>query len=222
MKDQLLLNLPVQSDLTFDSFLPMPSNQRVFDAIYALQSKQAQGMCVLYGEKSTGKTHLLQALAYAHACQILEPADFDALNMKTHVYLVDDIHHMNLNQQENLFHAFNAIKAHGGIFVVSSAQEIDKTSLIPELRSRLLTLPQYHLELPQTEALEMLCVKLAYDRQLQIEPKVIRYLVTHIGRRVSALQEIIALLDTVSLRDKRKITIALVRELLQGRMLDVS
>lgn len=137
--------------------------------------------------------------------------------MTSSCYLVDDVDKLTNSQQENVFHIFNHIKANGGRLLVSSAVPIQQAELIPELKSRLLTLPQYHMEVPATEALQMLCVKLLSDRQLLVEPKVVNYLVSRAGRSVDMLQGLIDLLDKKSLTDKRKITTALVRDILQDK-----
>ena len=67
---------------------------------------------------------------------------------------------------------------------------------------------------PNDALLGAVLVKHFADRQLCVAPGVIAYLLTHMERSFAAAAEMACRLDSVSLRDRRAITVALARQLL--------
>ena len=55
------------------------------------------------------------------------------------------------------------------------------------------------------------------DRQLAVEPKVIDYLMKRIERSFPEVQRVVHRLDTLSLKEKSRVTIPLARKILEGR-----
>jgi chromosomal replication initiation ATPase DnaA len=85
---------------------------------------------------------------------------------------------------------------------------------LPDLRSRLAALPVAALAPPDDAVLEAVIVKLFADRQLRVEPDVVRFLANRIDRSFAAVAEAVAALDRAALAHGRAVTVPLVRSVL--------
>jgi chromosomal replication initiation ATPase DnaA len=86
---------------------------------------------------------------------------------------------------------------------------------LPDLDSRLRAVVTVGIGLPDDLLLEAVLLKHFADRQLRVTPDVVAHLITHMERSFAAAAEIAARLDSVSLRDRRAITVPLARQILR-------
>jgi chromosomal replication initiation ATPase DnaA len=82
-----------------------------------------------------------------------------------------------------------------------------------DLMSRLRALPVVTVTPPDDVLLQALMMKLAADRQIDLDPAVSSYLVQRLERSFSAVRSAIVTLDREALRQKRPISRALAAEL---------
>lgn len=211
--NQLILQFPHQPDYSADNFLPLPFNKSANSAVESFPTKEGD-ILVVYGPKGSGKTHLLRKWTELRLAKFVNVENIDDVEPREGLYAVDDLQELNIQQQEKLFHIFNYMKGIGGSLVVASQIPVAQLNLIPELRSRLLLGTQAELTAPQESDLKLLLVKWSQDRQLKLEQTVISYILSHCERSPQVLEGIVEALDTLSLAQKRKITIPLVRDIL--------
>jgi chromosomal replication initiation ATPase DnaA len=88
---------------------------------------------------------------------------------------------------------------------------------LPDLRSRLLTLPVAVLSDPDDELLSALYVKQFRDRQITLDAATASYLATHGARDAAGIRALIERLDRAALAGNRKITVALARMVMENR-----
>ena len=69
--------------------------------------------------------------------------------------------------------------------------------------------------MPDDVLLEAVLVKLILDRQLRVEPDVIKYILRRIHRSLGAARDLIGVLDEAALAQKRTISVPLVRSVLE-------
>lgn len=204
---QIPLTFPHHASYAADDFLVHKGNEVACQAL----ANMAFGL-VMYGEVGVGKTHLLALWSGQHKA-------VNALSMPPvagAVLAIDDVDQLSASQQEQLFHWFNALKEQGGQLLFTSTQPVAQLALLPDLQSRLLTLPQVEIGLPAEQDLAKLLLKWADDRQLQLDQPVVKYLMTRAARSPGKLEAMVAQLDQTSLAQKRAITIPFVRELLEA------
>ena len=206
---QLALSFPHTADYSSASLLP---TQGTLAARQALAEDHP--LILVYGEEGGGKTHLLHAWAEAHgatyAVSTCPPPPYPA------ALAVDDLDALPQSAQTQLFHAFNHMRQTGGKILVASRAPVSMLPLLPDLKSRLLTGVAVEVLPPSVEELAQLALKWASERQLILPPDVISYLLARAERSAPALRNLIAQLDTLSLEQRRAVTIPLARQALQG------
>jgi chromosomal replication initiation ATPase DnaA len=82
--------------------------------------------------------------------------------------------------------------------------------------SRLRALPVVTVTPPDDALLQALMMKLAADRQIDLDPALLNYLVQRVERSFGAVRAVIAQLDREALRQKRPVSRALAAELLRN------
>jgi len=111
-----------------------------------------------------------------------------------------------------LLHLFNLLREGGGHLLLTGASPPARWALaLPDLRSRLTALPVASLLPPDDAVLEAVIVKLFADRQLLVEPDVVRFLANRLDRSFAAAADAVAVLDRAALAHARAVTIPLVR-----------
>jgi chromosomal replication initiation ATPase DnaA len=222
---QLTFPMGIENSCTEPDFYPSPSHE---DAILWLQKWQQLPGLILCGPAKSGKSHLGRIWLHHAKAQAITPAMlvanptgytdkpllFDWNNL---VNQTDpDIGSLSQSTiEEALFHFFNGRNNQFFLFI---GQDIPTINL-PDLSSRLKTIPHAIIKPPTTETLRMLCLKRAQDYQWHLSPLVLDYLMVHIPRSFTALDHILGVLDQASLRDQRALTIPYVKSLIdQGEL----
>jgi DnaA regulatory inactivator Hda len=181
-----------------------------------------QPSLMLTGPSGCGKTHLLHIwaeLAEARLMPVtdLTPATLDSLMAAPVSLAIDDLDGgfgSSLYEQA-LFHIYNRWRETGDSLVLALRQPLAQCPIqLPDLASRLKTLPTAAVELPDDLLLARLLAKLFADRQITVPASVVGYLVSRMERSFKAAGELVEQLDRAALAQARPITIALVRQIL--------
>lgn len=175
---------------------------------------EAIGALIL-GEPHSGKTHLCQSFIEKnnHArflngqvCAANHPFEF-----KESLFVLDDADYA---PEPWLFHFFNHAKEKGAQFIITMSKHHQDWCTLPDLSSRLTTLPTFTLNLPDDAMVHALLKKNLIDHGVFVDDQVLTYLGKHIDRSYAAINQWVQLLDRLSAEQKRNITIAFVREIL--------
>ena len=207
---QFVLGFPVPEDLSPESFVQLPCNT---SALKAAQSLLPGHVLVVYGAPKSGKSHLLNWWQKQAAAILFKPADHLPPDGST--VAVDGLNRLMAQEQEAFFHLFNHIKNTQGKLLVTTDVPTAQLDLLPDLKSRLLTADHVEITAPQEEDLHILLTKWAADRQISLSEDVLTYLLRHADRSPHSLLMLIQKLDTLSLAQKRKVTVPLVKEALR-------
>ena len=226
---QLHLPIELAREPTLDEYLPGPNAEAVA-ALRRAAAGQGEPFIFLFGPPETGKSHLLQA-ACTIAAQHRRLAHYIPLGRPGIVPdILVDLERLDLVALDDLnliagqapwelavFDLFNRLREHGRALITTASTAPDDLSLdLPDLRSRLHWGPRYRL-LPLNEAdSETLLRESAHRRGMPLAPEVVRYILTHHPRNPAALLELVAGIDSLSLREQRPPTIPLVRRVMRN------
>jgi DnaA family protein len=218
---QLLLDVkPVKKDYLAEDFLPLSSSFHAHRVALGSLCSTFLG-CVIFGPVGVGKTHLINICAQYLSQNSDKIVYIDNINnlpsvdINIEYLLIDNLNEISIKQQELLFHWFNHLQSKGGKLVIATSKNIEDWANLADLRSRLLLLQQAIIELPNEKDLEIFISKQAFDKQVDLSVDVVNYLSTRSERNLAQVAELIDMLDDESLRNQRKITIPLIKQLLE-------
>jgi len=209
---QLTFDLPVRTALGRDAFFVSPANAR---AVARLDDwhNWPDGRIILVGPIGSGKSHLVHVWAADTGAQIIAATDLAvgaADKLAEHSFLViEDVNQIaGIDDCETaLFHLYNLVAAAGGkLLLTADSPPAHWEMILPDLKSRVLSMDLVALDAPDDGLLAALLVKLFKDRQISVGPDLIGYLVARMDRSAASAQVLVQALDALALAQKRPVT----------------
>ena len=112
-----------------------------------------------------------------------------------------------------MFHLYNLYRNEGGNILFTSQEAPARIKFnLKDLQSRLNIIPSVEIKAPDDELLSSLLIKLFMDRQINVSPEVISYILNNMERSFAYARKIVAETDRLSLSRKRAISISLVKD----------
>lgn len=214
--EQLPLDLPVRSAMNAAGFVVSDSNR---DAVAWADRwpDWPNGILAVYGPPGCGKTHLahvwLEKLRAARStARFLEPSTLEQLPAGENLILDG-----SRLPEEHLFHLINHIRAERtSLLILDREPPARWTVRLPDLASRLASVPAVAVQPPDDMLLAAVLAKHFADRQVEVAPEVIAYLVKQIERSFVAAETVARRLDREALARRAPISIKLARDVLSG------
>lgn len=211
---QLILPVQLRDDATFENYVEGKNS-----AIVHYFKNPTEAFIFLTGP---GRTHLLQAVCHTatHAFYIsLRDSAQYSPQILTNLgelewVIIDDIDAIAglPAWEEAIFHAFNAAKHH---FVVASHLPPAMLPLhLADLKSRLQSMLLLTLEDLSDQEKMVALEQRAHRLGIPLSKEVQQYLLHHTPRNLAALFQILQKLATLSLTEKRRLTIPFVKNVL--------
>lgn len=168
------------------------------------------GKLAIIGPPGSGKTHLAQAWAAKAGA---EPAEFIHNSGAPSAILMEDADRGS--SEELLFHLVNRADAGSTLLITGRTPPSSWTAHLPDLRSRLNALTVVTIDTPDDVVLLGVMEKLFSERNIRPKPGVADYAIRRIERSVPAVQDLVLRIDEWAGAEKREITLALVRRILE-------
>jgi chromosomal replication initiation ATPase DnaA len=172
---------------------------------------------VLVGPAGSGKTHL--ARAWQEMSGAVDPGEKSlgglALDLAERgPVLIDDADAVPIDET-GLFHLINAVRAAGTHLLLTARSGPASWHVrLPDLASRLKAASVVEIGAPDDALLEGVLTKMFADRQVEVEPVVLQYLVRRMERSLEAAAALVDDLDRFAMARKARITRALAAELI--------
>lgn len=227
LPEQLVLDLSHRPALGAEDFLVSSSNRAAVDLIDRWPDWPHRAVLVV-GPAGSGKSHLVNVWRSRSAAIKLRAAELTDAALPAFgehsVVAIEDLDQVaGLAEPERaeaeriVFHILNLVREHRlSVLVTSSCPPGEMDIALPDLRSRIGTLPFVSIDAPDEGLLAALLVKLFSDRQLSIEPNVIAYMLRHMERTTAMARWLVGEVDRKALVSKRKVTRSLVAEIMGG------
>lgn len=172
---------------------------------------------VLAGPAGSGKSHLAAIWTEAAHAGAADPHRIgpDAISMAASggAVLVDGVE--GGIDETGLFHLINAAREGGGHVLLTSRRFPAAWGVrLPDLASRLKAATIVEIAEPDDLLLTAVVTKLFADRQVQVEPHVVSYIVNRIERSLSTAMNVVERLDQAALSRKTRITRGLAAEII--------
>lgn len=220
MAEQLTFQLPVRSAQGRGDYFVSGANalavQRLDDT-----GTWTNGKLALIGPEGAGKTHLAHVWTKANGglpvttTGALPSWDIPDIDGPVAIEIQDHLFPATAREEEALFHFHNHMAAQNlPLLLIARDPPARWPITLPDLKSRMTATDVVRIEAPDEALLSAVLVKLFTDRQLQIDPNLIPYLVTRSERSFAAISKLVAALDAAALAEKRAITRPLARRVL--------
>lgn len=215
---QLVLDLPHRTALGLEDFLVSQSNRAAIDLIDGSVA-WPNGAALVVGPPGSGKSHLAHVWRAKTGAAILSASDAAEASLQEAgacgALIVEGLEE-GVRDEAALFHLLNIARQGSLRVLVTSRQVPGELSIdLPDLRSRIRALPMAEIYPPDDALLQAVLVKLFADRQLSVEPGVIRYLAVRMERSMAAANAIVAEADRLGLAMQRRVTKQLVQQALE-------
>jgi chromosomal replication initiation ATPase DnaA len=217
MAEQLIFDLPERAALGRGDFFVSSANVL---AVTRLDDTEtwSNAKLALTGPEGAGKSHLAHAWSKANHGHVMLTADLpsaDIPGIATPLAVEIPDAPMPSAEEESLFHLHNHMIAQNlPLLLIARTPPARWTITLPDLKSRMQATDVVQIEAPDEALLSAMLVKLFTDRQLQIDPNLIPWLVTHSERSFAAINRLVVALDAEALAQKRAITRPLARRVL--------
>ena len=224
---QLPLDFYYRPYMGRDDFMPSSCNFAAFRLIDSWPMWTYFAACI-YGPEGCGKTHLANIFSekvsavehYPYKIPCIEAKnltlDMPRQLLSNYYFLIVENLTTDINQ-EALFNLYNIYRDEGGSILFTSRQAPARLNFaLADLRSRMNIVPSIEIKEPDDDLLSALLVKLFMDRQINITPEIINYILANMQRSFAYAKKLVAEIDTISLAQKRAVSIPIVKEALEN------
>jgi chromosomal replication initiation ATPase DnaA len=207
---QLRLDLDQPPSHAREDFVVSASNEAAVAAIDSWP-RWPGGKLALIGPAGSGKTHLAQAWATRVGATMATAAGASPSNLGP--ILLEDAD--RCLTEELLFHLDNRADAGATLLVTGRSPPGVWPVALPDLRSRLNALTVANIEPPDDFVLLGVMQKMFSERNIKPKPGITDYAIRRIERSAPAVQNFVRAIDELAGEEKREVTLALVRRVLQ-------
>lgn len=219
---QFSFALPLTTAYRVEDFSLSRCNRTAYERVTGWPA-WPQPVLLLHGPAASGKTHLAHIWAQQSGARCIDATQLTREAVRAIIesgeasgaWVVEDVG--GLADETALFHLLNAVREQvGWLLLTASAPPSQLKTGLPDLRSRLQALLTVALEAPDDEVLAAAIHKQFADRQLRVGEEVVRYLLLRMDRSFAAARMWVGRIDQAALAEQRKVTTALVRQLLDA------
>lgn len=225
MRQLLLPFEPTLFQPKLGDFIPGKNVELLHQLVLAFNENESGAVFYIWGEEGIGKTHLIEALAYATIAlgkmpALLKPSGF--LPEHVHVLLLDALESFQSDEQASLLSLLDDVIANGTLVVATGRLPLKSTLFRPDFASRFARGLVYPLLPPDEEALEAMLWRRAKALALELPPHVARYLALRLPKKPRLVVSFLEHLALQALAEKKPITLSLAKTLLENSKLFLS
>ena len=218
MKDlnQLLLNFKNNKNFNYEDFYVSKSNYFAFQLIDKWP-KWEKNILNISGEKFSGKTHLSNIFLNKNKGLKINGNEVnDETFKKFKLYesiIIDDFD--NKCNEKLMYSIFNLVDQSNKYLIINSIKPINEINFqLNDLKSRSKNCLFARIEKPDDDLMFAIILKTFSDRQIQIDKKLIDFIIKRIERSYGKIADFIYKVDELSLKKKKAIDLKIIKEIL--------
>jgi len=213
VNQQLILNLRSLPSMGRNDYFVSEVNKEAVSWLDSWPNWTTFGFIVC-GPLGSGKSHLAQVLKTLSHGDIIEAKDISNKNIdqlsEKKCLIIENLE--SLTSETLLFHLYNMLLENKNNLMLTSKFNMSQINFeLPDLKSRLLSMPQVNIDFPDDRLLKNLLIKQFLDKGILVEMDVIDYLIKRIDRSFEAISKLVAKIDFKSLEKAKKITIPFIK-----------
>ena len=214
--NQLLLNFKHKQNFNYSDFYVSKSNYYAFQLIEKWP-KWEKNILNIYGEKHSGKTHLANIfLNKNRGIKVNEKEINNELFKKFKLFeniIIDN--YDNKCDEKIMFSIFNLVDQDNKYLIINSINPINEINFkLNDLKSRSKNCLFAQIDYPDDELMFAIILKSFSDRQIQIDKKLIDFIIKRIDRSYGKIADFIYKVDELSLKKKKAIDLKTIKEIL--------
>lgn len=215
---QLAFDIPHRPALGAEDFLVSDSNAEAVGLIDRWPDWPA-GAAVITGPPGSGKSHLANVWRLKSRARIVSAREISETSLPCFVtdqsLVVEDIDKGPCSETA-LFHLLNLVRERRlAALLTSATRPGDMGLILPDFSSRLKALPFAEISAPDDALLRSVLVKLFADRQVNVDPQVIAFMLVRMERSFEAARRLVAEIDSLALAMQRGVTRAVAAQALE-------
>ena len=216
-KNQILFDFKFNQDYLDQDYYLSSSNQDAHNLINCWP-RWIKKTINLYGEKFSGKSHLAPIFERKTTCIRVFSEKFSdktIQNFKTKQALI--IEDLDENFTENLLYTvLNILEQENKYLLITSLEPLNKLKFkLPDLISRIRNCLTIGIKNPDDNLIYALLVKYLSDRQINIDKKLVEYIIKRVDRSYEKIFLFIHKVDELSLKKGRPVDLATIKEALK-------
>ena len=204
---QQLFNFEFNKSLSKHDFFVSESNFYAYNLLLSWP-KWEKKILNIYGERYSGKTHLIQIFLEKNKGLIIDlnklnDYDLDKLRFNENI-IIDNI---TDEFDETLFYSFiDTIDKYNKFLILTSNKSVNDLNLkLNDLKSRLKNCLFAEIQKPDDNLIQALITKSLSDCQITLDSKLIDFVSKRITRSYSKIREFICTIDEISLKKKNQL-----------------
>ncbi|MDC0200446.1 DnaA/Hda family protein [Candidatus Pelagibacter sp.] len=214
--NQLLLNFKHKQNFNYNDYYVSKSNYYAFQLIENWP-KWEKNILNIYGEKFSGKTHLSNIFLNKNKGIKVDENNISNetfKKFKLHENIIID-NYNNKSDEKLMYSIFNLVDQDNKYLIINSILPIYEIDFkLDDLKSRSKNCLFAKIEQPDDELMFAIILKSFSDRQIQIDKKLIDYIIKRIDRSYGKIIDFIYKVDELSLKKKKAIDLKIIKEIL--------
>jgi chromosomal replication initiation ATPase DnaA len=216
MKDQIVFKFPDKSFYYEEDFCIGENNYEAYKLIKEWPNWTFKGINI-YGPKKSGKSYLTKIFSDKTGSKVFEGGSInkDNLNLILNQKVLI-IEHIELFNDEVFFQTIlnDFISKNKFIYLTSSKLAGSISFKLKDLISRLNSLVAVVITNPSDDLFSQILTKMLSDKQINITPKEVNFILKNIERSYDAASKFVKNLDELSLLYKKKINTKIINQAL--------
>ena len=214
---QLIFNFPFTTNYFEEDFFVSSSNFEAYKLIETWPKWSSRNINI-YGPSGCGKSHLANILKKKINSFFINASDISNNSLaliKLKECLIIDNYENNI--EENLLYTIiNQTHQSNQYVIINSDQPISSLEIkLEDLKSRLSSFSKITIDLPTDDLIKVVLTKNFSDKQIQIDNKLIDFILKHINRSYEDIFNFIKKIDELSLSTGKSININLIKKVLK-------
>ena len=214
---QLIFNFPFTTNYFEEDFFVSSSNFEAYKLIETWPKWPSRNINIC-GPSGCGKSHLASILKKKINSFFINASDISNNSLaliKLKECLIIDNYENNI--EENLLYTIiNQTHQSNQYVIINSDQPISSLEIkLEDLKSRLNSFSKITIDLPTDDLIKVVLTKNFSDKQIQIDNKLIDFILKHINRSYEDIFNFIKKIDELSLSTGKSININLIKKVLK-------
>ena len=202
---QQLFNFEFNKSFNKNDFFVSESNFYAYNLLFSWP-KWEKKILNIYGERNSGKTHLIKIFLQKNNGIILDPLklkDYELEEIRFNENII--LENIEKNLDENLLYSLIDIieKYNKFLILTSNKSLIDLNIKLKDLKSRLKNCLFAEIDKPDDILIKALITKNLADHQISIDSKLIDFISKRITRSYDKIREFVCTIDKISLKKKK-------------------